>query len=154
VLVPVVRLDRPLTFLLVAPHQHVPAGGLVVEASPPALPDIRLVAVHLPVRQPFAPELETAVPLVRGQPHPELEDEVAVPPLGPQEVVAGEAPRFPDQRAFLRLPDRRIADPASQVLAVEERLLSREGGSDGHLAPRRPLGPPEEERAEALALHR
>src|SRR5262249_43568481 len=147
VTIPLVRLQVGLARLV---PQQAPAV-LLVQLAPPAGADVGLIAFHLAVRQGLTAELHAAVALAWCQLDLERQAEIAGDHLADQELVALQAGTLADDLPLLDLPQLRIADPAGQVLAVEERLEIVRRRQDRHLPRARQVG---DQRPHLLVLER
>src|SRR5207248_6528619 len=97
------------------------AAVLLGELAPAAGADAGLVALDVAVGQRLAAELHAAVAVLGRQLDPQRQAEVAGHHLADQELIALQARAGADDLAVLDLPQPRVALPAGQVLAVEER---------------------------------
>jgi len=147
VVVPLAGLDE----LLAAVFGEQAAAALLVQLAPPAGPDVGLRAAHLAVGQWHAAELDAAVLRVRRQLHLQRQPEVLHRQLRHQEVVPLQPRgRLADNLAVLDRPERPVAVPVRQILAVEEVLGVLSRGQHRHLGRGLQVG---DERAEFVLVH-
>ena len=127
VFVPVIALDHRAERLHVRRRQHLVAARLVVKGAPPGwVAIVALVASHLGgIGDALAADLDAAVdePILAGELDLEADDEIGEVGGAGEEVIVGYSlrQRSAGETTILHAPELRVAFPACESFAIEER---------------------------------